>query len=503
MNSDGLMSARRIRQSVLSKDDIENAFDSITYEKGAAVLTMFEAWIGPDRFRKGVQRYLREHAYGSATSSDFLAAVSAEAGRDVGPAFSTFLDQPGVPLVSVELRCDKGVKPRVELTQERYLPAGSQGAAREQKWQVPVCVRHGAGDTTGRACTLLTERTGTLELADAKRCPDWLLPNDGANGYYHVAYGAELLDKLIKSGSKALSVPERLSVLRDARAQMKSGKLPAAQLLARLPALAKDPNPHVVDSAAGIVAALPDRLVPEALRPRFARFVQKTFGPQARALGWAPKPGEAEEVRLLRPTLVRLVADRGDDEALLAEAASLTARWLDDPGGLAPDMVKPIVTTAASRGDRALFDRLYAAATREKDQNRRNDLLAAMSSFRDPAIVEDSLSLVLKDVFDLRDALSLLSQDERMIDTSLAFYRRSFDALVAKLPGSVKSDTLYVAAPLCDASRRPEVESLFKGRVEELPGGPRTLAQVLEMISLCSALRDAHQASLTEFLERY
>jgi len=60
-----------------------DAFDSITYVKGEAVVRMFESWLGEDVFRKGVQRYLGRHAWGNATAADFLAALSAKAGRDV------------------------------------------------------------------------------------------------------------------------------------------------------------------------------------------------------------------------------------------------------------------------------------------------------------------------------------------------------------------------------------------------------------------------------------
>jgi alanyl aminopeptidase len=140
MELDDLVSSRRIRQPIESNDDIANAFDGITYQKGAAVIEMFEGWIGEKQFQKGVRIYLREHADRSATTPDFLAAISQAAGRDVAPAFSTFLDQAGVPMVSAELHCDKG-KPRVALTQSRSLPIGSQASAK-QTWTIPVCVAY-------------------------------------------------------------------------------------------------------------------------------------------------------------------------------------------------------------------------------------------------------------------------------------------------------------------------------------------------------------------------
>ena len=47
---DSLTTARKIRQAILAKDDISNAFDGITYQKGAAVIGMFEGWMGQDGF---------------------------------------------------------------------------------------------------------------------------------------------------------------------------------------------------------------------------------------------------------------------------------------------------------------------------------------------------------------------------------------------------------------------------------------------------------------------
>jgi aminopeptidase N len=51
---DSMVTARKIRQEIETKGDIANAFDGITYDKGAAVIGMFENWMGPEAFRKGV-----------------------------------------------------------------------------------------------------------------------------------------------------------------------------------------------------------------------------------------------------------------------------------------------------------------------------------------------------------------------------------------------------------------------------------------------------------------
>ncbi len=57
--------ARSASRSV-DQGDIENAFDGITYQKGAAVLRMFEEWIGEDIYRDAMRDYLAKHRSAAA-----------------------------------------------------------------------------------------------------------------------------------------------------------------------------------------------------------------------------------------------------------------------------------------------------------------------------------------------------------------------------------------------------------------------------------------------------
>ena len=125
---------------------------------------MFEAWIGAPKFQAGVHAYLAAHEYGNATARDFLAAVEAASRPGVAAAFSTFLDQAGVPLVEVSLDC-AGAEPRLALSQKRLLPLGSKGTG-EELWHVPVCSRAGADGKDARDCTLLAAPSASSAGAD-------------------------------------------------------------------------------------------------------------------------------------------------------------------------------------------------------------------------------------------------------------------------------------------------------------------------------------------------
>ena len=167
---DTLKSARKIRQEIKTKDDISNAFDGITYEKGAAVIGMFESWVGPSAFRKGVQSYLKKYAFKNADGADFLAAISSATKKSVSEPFSSFLNQAGVPLVSVALDCN-GKSPVLHLEQERSLPQHTKQAP-NQLWQIPVCVRYEDSSSSKSACTLMSDPRSDWKL-DSESCPTW------------------------------------------------------------------------------------------------------------------------------------------------------------------------------------------------------------------------------------------------------------------------------------------------------------------------------------------
>ncbi|HEX2712216.1 MAG TPA: M1 family aminopeptidase, partial [Candidatus Acidoferrales bacterium] len=204
MGTDELVSSRKVRQPILSDDDIQNAFDGITYNKGSALLNMFESYLGAAKFQEGIRSYLKKYAWGNTTSDQFLEAIS-QGDPAIPKAFSSFLNQAGVPLVSAKLQCGAGT-PKLQFSQQRFLPRGSQGSS-NQTWNIPVCVRYPSGADDQRACILMTNTTATMELTNTKGCPSWTYANADQAGYYLVLYQKEAVDSLLKD-EKTLSLME-------------------------------------------------------------------------------------------------------------------------------------------------------------------------------------------------------------------------------------------------------------------------------------------------------
>jgi alanyl aminopeptidase len=500
MAFDTLVSARKIRQEIESNDDIVNAFDPISYQKGAAVLSMFEAWIGPEKFRSGVRRYLAAHRFGNATSKDFLDAIQAESRPGVAAAFASFLDQPGTPLAEVSLDCGSGGGAKLSLSQKRFLPVGTTGST-AQTWRVPVCARSEAG----RACALLTEPSGSMASpAFAGGCPAWLLANDGEVGYYRALYRGDLLGKLLAVADTRLSVAERVGLLRDIDALAMGGAFPMGEALALAPRFAGDPDRQIVLATIRIASDAGEKVVPRDLRSAYARFVSKTFGERARALGLSEKRGEDEETRLLRTTLVPFVARNGDEPALRAEARRLALAWLADSSAVGAEMAQAVLETAARHGDRALLSRYEEGVKTAKERRDRVRLFHALGAFGDPAILKDALAFAGQ--FDIRESGYVFFQAIQTPEgqrVAWEFLQANYDAIVARMPREATGTLPYFASGFCDAGDRRQVADFFGSRVEKLPGGPRNLAQVLEEIDLCIALSAAQEGSVREFLKGY
>ena len=503
MGNDSLVSARQVRQPIESNDDIANAFDSITYQKGSALLNMFESYMGPEKFREGIRRYLKTYSWKNATSAEFLASLAGD-DHAVASAFSSFLDQPGVPLITASLKCEGGTA-KLGLTQERFLPLGSTGAAPEL-WKAPVCVRYAAGSGSARQCALLEEKSAEIELTKATGCPQWVDANAGADGYYRVLYQGNLLEPLLKNENQALSLAEKVSLIGDIAALTGNGKIPLGQALALAPALASDQARQVVDKTMEITTGLQDNLVEPNLLPRYRHYLLQVYGERARELGWESKPGESDDARLLRPSLEGVIANQAEDPQAIAKANSLALAWLSDHKAVQPDMMGTVLTTAARHGDRALFDRMRAAAKQEKDENIRGTLLFSLGLFQDPEIAKVALPIVLTDEFDSRESLNILfgvSQSPKTRDLAYDFVKQNWDAMMAKFPTDTGAFLPFVAGNYCDAGHRQDAKSFFDGRSTKYTGGPRNLAQMLEEIDLCVAYKNAQEPSVGAFLEKY
>jgi alanyl aminopeptidase len=182
MRMDYLSTSRKVRESITGAGDIASAFDAITYLKGEAVVAMYENYLGERRFQSAARTYLKKHAWGNATSNDFLEAMADSGAPKEAASMAGFLDRRGVPLLKTSVQC-RGTGPAtLDLRQEPLVPIVAQVAA-TTTWQIPVCVRYGVNGSVHRTCFLLTKREQTFRIPQTNGCPEWPIAGDDGTGY--------------------------------------------------------------------------------------------------------------------------------------------------------------------------------------------------------------------------------------------------------------------------------------------------------------------------------
>ncbi|MEO8197872.1 MAG: M1 family metallopeptidase [Thermoanaerobaculia bacterium] len=503
MRSDSLASSQPVRRPIRNNGDIASAFDGISYAKGGSLLSMFETWMGPERFRKGVQRYLKTHAWGNATSDDFLAALAAEGAPEVSKSFATFLDQPGVPVVSVALTCAGG-RGKLTLSQRRYVPLGSP-VSKEQIWQVPMTLRYGTTGEGSRSEIAKVMVDGATKSAELAFCPDWVQANHGGFGYYVSEYSEPLLERLAATSS-TLPIAEQIALLGDTGFLFSSGEISPAAALGVVPRFADSKSRLVVNAALDLAYSVDDNLVDDSVRPNYERFIAGLLRERAKSLGFAPHAGESMDDTLLRPRVIRGMGVVGGDPATQAEARRLTEAWLADSRAISQEMLRSVLGVAAVTGDTKLFDRLEAAAEKEQDRRVRRQILESMGEFRDPAAVAKGLALVLSDKFDIRESSSVawnLSGEQATRQMVYDWVESSFDSLAAAMPEQVTAGLVYTSIGFCDTAHRDEIQKFFGQRLAKVSGGPNNLERVLDVVGICIGRREKQEAGVTAFLKAY
>ncbi|MFT4246654.1 MAG: M1 family metallopeptidase [Pseudomonas sp.] len=500
MDNDSLVSARRIRQPITGNGDIETAFDGITYQKGAAVLGMFEAFVGPDTFRAGMRRYIQDHAFGNATADDLIEAIAAAAGKgdDFKAAFRSFLDQPGVPYLQARL---DGTT--LQIHQQRYLPLGSAGDA-AQRWGVPVCVRYGTARGVQRACQMITGSDGGIVLKGADK-NSWVMPNADGAGYYRFSLPRAQLATLGQHVD-ALDDAEKLAYADAIDAAFRKGDAGVAEVIAAMRQLAPA-------GAAPVATAMNDRLGwiwrvlarSEAQRAALRAQVEAAFGARLQALGYQRRANDSADDVALRSDLSSLLGVELRvpvvRQALLAQGDAVLA---GEDGGLDfgaanPDLLGSALAVAVQERGAPAVDRLIAALRTHGEPAQRNAMIGALSAVRDPQQLQKVRDFALTDPVKVGEMASMLMGAHGDLATHASmwdWYTANFDRIVART-GSFGGGRLpaLAAAGGCEIAEAERLEAFFAPRLKDLSGADRGLAQTAESIRLCSALKQAQALS--------
>jgi aminopeptidase N len=494
---DSLSAARAIHGDPRTSAEIKEMFDGITYEKGAAVLSMLESYVGPAVFRNGVNAYLKAHANGNATSADFWRAVARVSGKPVDKIMPTFVMQSGVPLVTVSGSCTSG-KQTLELSQQRFLLSPpSANDKHDQTWSIPVCTK--AAQNWGSACYLANKKS---EVVDVNACPDWVFANRDAKGYYRVFYqDPKNLMAVAGIAEKELTVPERIAFVEDTWAMARSGKQPVGIFLDVAQELRSERNRNVVDFIAEHFIGTARALVPEQEKAKYDEIIRRQFAPLAKEIGWVPSANDTDDQKAQRANLLGILGFAGDPEAI-AEARKIAQAYIKDPGSVEGTIIGPALRAAATNGDAALYNQFADAMEHARTTEDYYYLLFALTAFRRPELARRTLALVDQGKIRQQDYTALFSAlliDSPGREIAWDYLKAHWDSLAEKVASFGGRGAVSALAAFCSVEMRDDIKQFFTDH--RAPGAERALQQSLERISSCIEFKNLQGGNMQKFLE--
>jgi alanyl aminopeptidase len=268
----------------------------------------------------------------------------------------------------------------------------------------------------------------------------------------------------------------------------------------------RNPDSGLVRQSAEMIQGVAS-FVPKDLRSQYAAWIRSLYRSRAHQLGWEPKENESPAIRSLRIEILPLVAMRGDDAQLQAQARNLAHKWLKDRSAINSDMVVPVLSAAAWSGDRTFFDELVTALKETKAVRERLWIADALGSFRDPTLARATLNLLFANDVDPRELQrNLFGAPSETRPIVWSFVEQNFGRLNSRLPGA-RGIPFGAMLPLsasgfCDAQHREQIAAFFQPRIGSLPGGARNLANTLESIRLCTARAELEKPAISAFLRK-
>jgi len=388
-------------------------------------------------------------------------------------------------------------------SQSRYVPLGSK-TQQGQSWQIPVVAKMGFGDETRLSKNLLKDKSTILADAFRTAEPDWIMPNANGAGYYRFTLDTARWAALIANLDK-LNTREALSTLDSLVAAFRAGEVEADVFLDGMAAFAAHPEYDVASGSTALLSFMRTQL-PESRRD-LATHVVKTYKPRYKRIVGT----DTVEGNLLAPGLASLLATTGRDQEIKNLMVKCGIQYLGleedaDKSKLAPNMLglalRETMREIGKPAYQPLLDMAQNGSSLEKGaaasalaRTQDDEVYAAL--LKDVVLAEDSPLTGRQSGTVLN---GLLSSDKYGAQT-WEWFQANLSTYVKKVPDVRKGGLPGAGRNFCSLERRDEVRDFVMSNAELMPGYERSLAQTLESIELCAALKDAKADDLAAALK--
>ncbi|XP_040010464.1 leucyl-cystinyl aminopeptidase [Xiphias gladius] len=508
LDKDALNSSHAVSTEVTTPEQVEEMFDSVSYEKGASILLMLNASLpGDQQFRKGIIQYLKQFS-GFNTDTDNLwnsltqVEVSTQH-QNVSEMMSSWTSQKGFPLVTVSRKGDQ-----VTLTQQQFLLTSDNTTHTSSLWNIPVTYVNDSCSLAPecRQVFTLKSKTGTLKLPESVK---WLKLNYRNTGFYIVHYGDEGWSALIEALSKNVSVltPEdRASLIHNIFALSRLGSVSFYQVLSLLNYMSSETETAPVTEALLQLSSLYrllDKRQENGLVARMKNYILHHFGSLMGKQTW----GEEESVskQELRSALLEMACSL-KEENCTRQAKALFKQHVESNGTFQiPGDLQRVVFTVAAQSDEDWVTLLgmYRYATYDAEKRKMLQGLASTQNTQSLAwILKSGLNGDIIQTQELPLVISTVCNGFAGYLFAWDFVQENWGRLIEKFPvGSFAIQTIIKSATsqFSTQAHLDQVQGFFSG-LKERGSQMRTVKEALETIRLNRRWIDKNLSKLQKWL---
>ncbi len=495
MALDGRVTTHPVVQKIETVDQMNQAFDSISYNKGEAVIAMLENFAGEDVWRKGLQLYMKRHAYSNTSTDDLWNAQEDVGAKGLSVIAHDFTRQPGIPLIRVTgARCDAG-STQLSLTQGEFsTDRKDKTDASPLSWHVPVAAMSLDGKIVR---TVVEGGKGTITVPG---CGAVLL-NAGQAGYYRSLYTGEQLAAL-KAGFARLPARDQFGLVADQFALSSAGYQPMSAALDLLAQVGSGNDTLLQTEMLSRWNNLYELLKNDAAaRKAIAARVSALYGESLTRLGFAGKAGEPLLDTALRGRLIGTLGTMGDAR-VLAEARRLFAALDSDPTALDGPLRTTWLDAIARDADAADWQKLRARGEKADSALERSTLYQLLGRARDDKLAQAALDLALTDEPGKTTSASILSavsgdHPDLAVDFALA-HLPQVNALVDS-----SARARYIARLGSNSNDPAMIGKLRAYARDNLPESSRaSIDQAINLLETRARLEPVVRAGVTDWLAK-
>ncbi|XP_068616878.1 leucyl-cystinyl aminopeptidase [Brachionichthys hirsutus] len=509
LDKDALNSSHAVSAEVNTPEQVEEMFDSVSYEKGASILLMLEAFLpGDQQFRKGIIQYLREFT-GLNTNTDDLWNSLTQVGvspqhLNVSEMMTSWTSQKGFPLVTVSRKGDQ-----VTVTQEHFLLASDNTAHASSLWNIPVTYVNNSCSLAPECKQVFTLKTesGSFKQPESVK---WLKLNYKNTGFYIVHYGDEGWDAIgqaLSSNVSVLTQEDRASLVHNIFALSRLGRVSFGRVLNLLDYISKESETSPVTEALfqlNNILQLLDKRQEQHLVARVKKYIFRQFGSLMSEQTWEEEENVSKQE--LRSALLETACSL-NEASCIQHAKALFKQYVESNGtSRIPGDLQQTVFNVAAQSDEDWVTMLTAYGQVTYNAEKRK-MLRGLASTQDARRVVTLLQYSLKGEIIQSQELPLVINTvcKGFVGYLFAwdFIQEHWDSLIDKfavgsfpIQAIVKSTTSQFSTQ----AHLDQVQRFFSG-LKERGSQMRSVQEALETIRLNQRWMNENLPALRKLLE--